>query len=120
MFYLFVEQGLLKNDSTFYYAVQLAIKEQIFGEKGISAKQIVDLTWALIALEGTKLRNPLIPKALEALSRFNRDTPLTKRELQQLYQISVFISDMVARGELSDHFNKVIPKDVQAAAEDGF
>jgi len=37
-----------------------------------------------------------------------------------LYQISVFISDMVARGELSDHFNKVIPKDVLTAAEDEF
>jgi hypothetical protein len=49
------------------------------------------VTWALIALEGKKLRNPLIPKALEALSQFNRDTPLSKKELVQLYQISVFI-----------------------------
>ena len=27
MFYLFVEQGLLKNDSKFFYASQLAIKQ---------------------------------------------------------------------------------------------
>jgi len=26
MFYLFVEQGLLKNDSKFFYATQLAMK----------------------------------------------------------------------------------------------
>lgn len=68
MFYLFVEQGLLKSDSKFFYATQLAIKNQVFGEKGIPAKNIVDVTWALIALEGSKLRNPLIPKTLEALS----------------------------------------------------
>ena len=120
MFYLFVEQGLLKNDSKFYYASQLAIKQQVSGEKTLPAKQIVDITWAIIALEGAKVRNPLIPKALEALSQFNREAPLTKRELLQLYQISVFIGDMVARGELSDHFSKVIPKEVLAAAEDEF
>lgn len=111
---------MLKNDSKFYYASQLAIKQQLSGEKTIPAKQIVDVTWALIALEGAKIRNPLIPKALEALSQFNRETPLSKRELLQLYQISVFVSEMVARGELSDHFSKVIPKEVLAAAEEEF
>jgi hypothetical protein len=40
----------------------------LFGEKGISSDLIIDLTWALIALEGTKLRNPIIPRALEILS----------------------------------------------------
>jgi hypothetical protein len=68
MFYLFVEQGFVTSDSKFYFATQLAMKQQLFGEKGISSKQIVDLTWALVVLEGQKLRNPLIPKALEALS----------------------------------------------------
>lgn len=38
MFYLFVEQGLLKNDSKFFYATQLAMKQQLLGEKGISSK----------------------------------------------------------------------------------
>ena len=85
MFYLFVEQGFVTSDSKFFFATQLAMKQQLLGEKGISAKQIVDLTWALVALEGQKLRNPLIPKALEALSQFNRETPLTQRELMQLY-----------------------------------
>jgi len=68
LFYLFVEQGFVKSDSKFYFTTQLAMKQQFFGEKGISSKQIVDLTWALVVLEGQKLRNPLIPKALEALS----------------------------------------------------
>jgi hypothetical protein len=38
LFYLFVEQGYLKSDSKFFYAAQLAMKEQLFGEKGISPK----------------------------------------------------------------------------------
>ena len=63
-----MEQGFLKSDSKFYYTAQLAIKNQLFGEKGISPDLIIDVTWALIALEGNKLRNPLIPKSLEILS----------------------------------------------------
>jgi hypothetical protein len=58
---------------------------------------IVELAWSLVVMQKQqKINNPLIPKVLDALSRFEREAPLTTSELLKLYQINIYIKDMVA------------------------
>jgi hypothetical protein len=43
----------------------LALKKEVLGDKGISQDLLINLTWSLVAMEGTSLSNPLLPKLLE-------------------------------------------------------
>lgn len=74
------------------------MKEALVGDKGIPSDKIIDVVWSLIAMERSvsTISNPLIPKALEALSNFSRETPLTQTELIKLYQIHLYLQDIVS------------------------
>jgi hypothetical protein len=69
------------------------MKEALVGDKGIPNDKIIDIVWSLIVMERStsSISNPLIPKALDALSNFNRETPLTQTELIKLYQIHLYL-----------------------------
>jgi len=97
----------------------LAVKDRLVGDKpkAISSDLLVKLTWSLTALEGTQVSNPILPKLIERLATFQRDTPLSGKELIQVYQIQVYIDDMIARKQLPAEFSKVIPQAVREAAE---
>jgi hypothetical protein len=94
----------------------LALKKEVLGDKGISPDLLINLTWSLVAMEGTSLSNPLLPKLLEQLNNFKRDSAITTLELEQLYQIHIFIQDMVQKHKISEEFAKVIPDKVLKAA----
>jgi len=53
LFYLFVEQGYLQSQTTLYYITMLALKKEVLGDKGISPDFLINLTWSLVAMEGT-------------------------------------------------------------------
>ncbi len=102
------------------YATHIATKNQLLGD-GISPEMIVDLAWSLVVMQKQhKINNPLIPKVLDVLSRFEREAPLTTCELLKLYQINIYIKDMVANYQLADCFLRVIPENVIALAEAEF
>ncbi len=85
LFNLFVEQGFMEPETPFYFMTHLAMKDAFLGD-GISNDRIIDLTWCLIAMEqGASISNPLVAKAIQQLSFFKRETPLTHLELVKLY-----------------------------------
>jgi hypothetical protein len=60
-----------------------------------------------------------VPKALQQLSYFKRETPLTQMELIKLYQIALYIDEKVTKKQLADVFSEIIPKKmVEAACEE--
>jgi len=81
------------------------------GDKGIPDDKLINILWSLIVLEPSseKVTNPLIPKTLEALSKFHRESGLTQDELIKLYQIQLHVQDLVAHKALSKDFQKIIP-----------
>ena len=120
MFNVFAEQGYLEEDTQLQYATHIATKNQLLGD-GIAPDMIVELAWSLVVMQKQqKINNPLIPKVLDALSRFEREAPLTTSELLKLYQINIYIKDMVATYQLADCFLRVIPENVIALAEAEF
>lgn len=101
LFALFVEQGYLCEQTTLYYQTMLGLKERLIGENSkVDPVHLINLTWSLIALEGTQSGNPIMPKLLEALSNFEREEPITQQELIKLHQIDVYIDEMVKQGKL--------------------
>ena len=120
MFNVFAEQGYLEEDTQLQYATHIATKNQLLGD-GIAPDMIVELAWSLVVMQKQqKINNPLIPKVLDALSRFEREAPLTTSELLKLYQINIYLKDMVAKYQLADCFLRVIPENVIALAEAEF
>jgi len=56
----------------------------------VSNKDIVNILWSLIVSDDELIKSPLIAKIYEKLYDFKRDTPLSREELIELHQISVF------------------------------
>ena len=68
-----------------------------------------------------KVSNPLLPNILSQLRNFDRPgQPVTNEELVMLYQLDVFIKEMVNREQLPAQLYDVIPTRVRSAAEKCF
>ena len=64
-----------------------------------------------------KVSNPLLPNVLTQLYNFDRpEMPLSREELVMLYQIDVYIRDMVRRGNLPPNYSNTIPERVSQIA----
>ena len=95
------------------------MKNELLSTDGrLSNDNLISIAWSLMAMESPDARtNPLLMKLLERLHKFERpDKPLSRRELVQLYQLSVFIKEQVSAGILPNTFGSVIPLQVQNKA----
>ena len=83
------------------------------------ATELIKIAWSLIVMQRPgKVSNPLLPNVLTQLYSFSRpDQPLTNEELIMLYQINVYVKDMVRRGNLPESFINVVPNQVVKASE---
>lgn len=123
LFNLFVEQGYMENQSLLYMTTHLALKEMLVGEKGISPDLLIHLSWSMIAMEdpeAPRFSNPLVPKTLEAPTKFKREKALSSEELIKLYQIHLFIKEKVKLHQLDPEMKHVIPKDLLKAASEEY
>ena len=114
---LFVDQGFLipSKPSNLYLTYLLSLKNELVSAGGrLSNDNLIPVAWTLMAMELPEGRtNPLLVKLLERLHKFERpDKPLSRQELVQLYQLSLFIKEQVSTGRLPDTFASIIPQQV--------
>ena len=125
LFHLFVREGFIAQEQLpkLYYSFVLTLKEKIEteGVNSVSYNDIVHVLWALAATEDEVLQNPIIPKLFERLHEFNRpQKPLTREELLELYQVSVYSQDQIKNQRWPKEFKEVIPKKVRDICEEEY
>lgn len=89
------------------------------GPGTVTFNDLIHVLWSLITTEDETINNPIIPKLYERLHDFKRsDSPISKDEFLELYQISVYVQDQVKSGKWPKEFKDVIPKKVREYAEE--
>jgi hypothetical protein len=65
-----------------YVNTLLMLKDKLSESAGgIEDGQVIDLVWSLITFDDKDSKGPILPRLIERLSAFKRDTALTQREL---------------------------------------
>jgi len=90
-----VKEGFIASDqlSRFYYTYLLTLKDKLEkeGNGAVPYSDLIHVLWALVTTEEDIINNPIIPRLYEKLHEFKRsDSPLSKDELLELYQLSVY------------------------------
>ncbi|CDW75767.1 UNKNOWN [Stylonychia lemnae] len=119
LFYIFVKEGFITQDfqNNIYYQYVFTLNDNL---KKLTNQDIVNVLWGLIVSDDETVKSPLIAKIFEMLHEFKRDTPLTKDELIQLYQIHIYAQDKIKNRIWPKQFKDVIPQAAKDAAEDEF
>lgn len=100
-----MKEGFISEDqlSRIYYTFALTLKEKIEKEgvaRAVSFNDLISVIWALAVTEDEQLLNPIIPKLYERLHEFKRQTPLSRDERLQLYQVIIYAEqDMIKTGK---------------------
>ena len=121
VFYLFVKQGFLTPwiEDKFSLNYILQLKYEMFPKnknmQKLPPRDLIKIAWSLMVMQRPgKVSNPLLPNVISQLHKFDRpNMPLTNEELIMLYQLDVYIRDMVSRGSLPPQFATMIPEKIR-------
>ena len=124
LFYIFVKEGFISSDSLsrVYFTYVLTLKDKIEkeGVSAVSNNDIIHVIWSLATTDDESLNNPIIPKLYERLHEFKRNDPLSKDELLELYQLSVYAQEKIKSNKWPKEFKEVIPKKVRDLCEEEY
>jgi hypothetical protein len=89
------------------------------GNAAVPYSDLIHVLWALVTTEEDIINNPIIPRLYEKLHDFKRsDSPLSKDELLELYQLSVYAQDQIKNQKWPKEFKEVIPRKVRDQCEE--
>ena len=102
------------DEGTSSFKFLLMIKDALSTGETLEAKvhdRLIKIIWFMVLRESSvsknqrnRSSNPLIPRLLELLYTYKRDTALSQHEYLQLYQINNWIENQVNEGKLPEEF----------------
>ena len=94
------------------------IEKEGFGS--VSNNELIHVLWSLATTDDETLNNPIIPKLYERLHAFKRNEPISREELLEIYQISVYAQDKIKNNKWPKEFKEVIPKKVRELCDEEY
>jgi len=119
-----VKEGFISSDSLtrVYFTYVLTLKDKIEKEGAgtLSNNELIHVLWSLATTDDESLNNPIIPRLYERLHDFKRLDPLSRDELLELYQLSVYAQERIKTNKWPKEFKEVIPKKVRELCEEEY